>query len=87
MNLPFQFMPYKRYRDRWVMSQMFTLATSIVSIKNKLSKKKLTVKDKQFIQDLLENVYIRSEFMDSDTKEVVEFKKAEIADFIKNLKK
>ena len=57
------------------------------SIKNKLSKKKLTVKDKQFIQDLLENVYIRSEFMDSDTKEVVEFKKAEIADFIKNLKK
>lgn len=33
MNLPFQFMPYKRYRDRWVMSQMFTLATSIVSIK------------------------------------------------------
>ena len=57
------------------------------SIKNKLSKKKLTVKDKQFIQDLLENIYIRSEFMDSDTKEAVEFKKAEIADFIKDLKK
>ena len=57
------------------------------SIKNKLSKKKLTVKDKQFIQDLLENIYIRSEFMDSDTKDVVEFKKAEIVDFIKDLKK
>ena len=52
-----------------------------------LSKKKLTKKDQAFVQDLLENVYIRSEFMDTDKPDVVEAKKAEISEFLKTFQK
>ena len=50
-----------------------------------LSKKKLTKKDQVFAQDLLENVYIRSEFMDTDKPDVVEAKKSEIKEMLKTL--
>lgn len=56
------------------------------SLKAKLEKNKLTKKDRDFIQDLMENVYIRSEFMDTDNPSVVESKKSEITEFIKTLK-
>lgn len=52
-----------------------------------LSKKKLTKKDTAFAQDLLENLYIRSEFMDTDKPDVVESKKAEISEFLKTFQK
>ena len=50
-----------------------------------LSKKKLTKKDQAFVQDLLENLYIRSEFMDSDKPDVVEAKKSEIKEMLKEI--
>lgn len=50
------------------------------------SKKKLSKKDREFAQDLLENLYIRSEFMDSDKPDVIEAKKSEIAEFLKTVK-
>ena len=60
------------------------------SVKEELTKrtakKKLTKKDREFLQDLLENAYIRSEFMASDTPDVTEAKKSEVAEFIKTLK-
>ena len=56
-------------------------------IVKRLEGKKLTAKDKSYLQDLLENIYIRSEFMDTDNADVVQAKKAEISDFIKNIKK
>lgn len=57
------------------------------ALKTKLGKKKLTKKDLEFIQDLLEQIYIRSEFMDTDKPEVIEGKKSEIQAFIKTLNK
>lgn len=57
------------------------------ALKTKLGKKKLTKKDLEFIQDLLEQVYIRSEFMDTDKPEVIEGKKSEIQAFIQTLNK
>ena len=56
-------------------------------LKEILEKKKMLKKDKVFLQDLLENVYIRSEFMDTDKPDVIEAKKAEIAEFLKTLSK
>lgn len=55
-------------------------------LKEILEKKKMLKKDKVFLQDLLENVYIRSEFMDTDKPDVAEAKKSEIAEFLKTLK-
>ena len=55
------------------------------ALRTKLGKKKLTKKDLEFIQDLLEQIYIRSEFMDTDNHSVIESKKNEIAVFIKSL--
>ena len=57
------------------------------TLKTKLGKKKLTKKDLEFIQDLLEQIYIRSEFMDTDKPEVIEGKKSEIQAFIQTLNK
>lgn len=60
-------------------------------VKDKISKtisgKKILKKDKEFLQDLFENIYIRSEFMDTDSPDIVETKKAEIKDFIESLTK
>ena len=49
-----------------------------------LSKKKITKKDKENIQIILEGVYIRDEFMASDDKETIERKKMEVSEFLKN---
>lgn len=50
-----------------------------------LEKKKLTKKDKEFITDILEKVYVKSEFMNEDKPDIVEAKRAEIQDFINTL--
>ena len=50
-----------------------------------LSKKKLTKKDKENVQIILEGVYIRDEFMASDDNETIERKKIEISEFLKKL--
>ena len=55
------------------------------SMKKVFSKKRLTQKDKDFIQDILENVYIRTTFMASDTEDVKQAKKAEIQNFLKEI--
>ena len=55
------------------------------SMKKVFSKKRLTQKDKDFIQDILENVYIRTTFMASDTEDVKQAKKAEIQEFLKTI--
>lgn len=55
------------------------------SITKTLSKKKLTKKDKLFVQDLLENVYIKTEMFKADSAEAIEAKKSEITEFIKTL--
>ena len=49
-----------------------------------LSKKKITKKDKENIQIILEGVYIRDTFMASDDIETVERKKMEVSEFLKN---
>ena len=48
-------------------------------------KKKATKKDKEFLQEVLENVYIRTTFMASDGPDTVASKKAEIEDFLKTV--
>lgn len=55
------------------------------SMRKVFSKKRLTQKDKDFIQDILENVYIRTTFMASDTEDVKQAKKAEIQEFLKTI--
>ena len=52
-------------------------------LENILSKKKITKKDKENIQIILEGVYIRDTFMASDDNETVERKKNEISEFLK----
>lgn len=54
-------------------------------LKAKFAKKRLTSKDKEFIQEILENVYIRTTFMADDSKDVKEAKIAEIQEFLKTL--
>lgn len=54
-------------------------------LRETFSKKRLTKKDKEFIQNILENVYIRTAFMASDTEDVKEAKKSEIQEFLKTL--
>ena len=54
-------------------------------LKDVFGKKRLNKKDKEFIQDVLENIYIRTAFMASDTEDVKEAKKAEIQEFLKTL--
>lgn len=48
-------------------------------------KKKATKKDKEFLQEVLENVYIRTTFMASDGPDTVTAKKAEIEEFLKTV--
>lgn len=55
------------------------------SIRKILSKKRLTQKDKDFIQEILENIYIRTAFLAEDTPDVKESKKAEIKEFLKSI--
>lgn len=55
------------------------------SLQKIFSKKRLTQKDKDFVQDILENVYIRTTFMASDTEDVKQAKKAEIQEFLKTI--
>lgn len=55
------------------------------TLKKQLSKKRLTKKDKEFIQDVLEHVYIKTSFMKEDTPEVRETKIAEIKELIKEI--
>ena len=51
-----------------------------------LSKKKLTKKDKENLQTILEGIYIRDTFMASDDSETRERKKIEIQEFLKDIK-
>lgn len=53
------------------------------SLKKVFGKKKMTKKDNEFMQDVLENVYIKTTFMKSDTEDVKIAKKAEIQEFLK----
>ena len=53
-------------------------------LENILSKKKITKKDKENIQIILEGIYIRDTFMASDDSETMERKKNEISEFLKN---
>lgn len=55
------------------------------SLRKHFSKKRLTKNDKDFIQSILEDIYIRTAFMASDTADVKESKKAEIQEFLKTL--
>lgn len=55
------------------------------NLKKLFGKKRLLKEDKKFLQDVLENVYIRTTFMASDTPDVVETKKAEIEEFLKTI--
>lgn len=48
--------------------------------------KKLTKKDRETIKTILEAIYIRSEFQDSDNLSVQTAKKSEIEEFVKTLK-
>lgn len=54
-------------------------------LKKIFSKKKLTKNDRLFIKDVLENIYGRKEFMDTDKPDVEQAKLAEIEEFIKTL--
>lgn len=54
-------------------------------IKTTFKKKRATKKDKEFIQDLLENVYVKTTFMKSDTPDIIQSKKAEIEEFLKSI--
>lgn len=51
----------------------------------KFSKKKLTKKDKIFIEDVLKKTYIKTDMFSSDSADVVEAKTSEIVEFIKTL--
>lgn len=51
----------------------------------KFSKKKLTKKDKTFIEDVLKKTYIKTDIFSSDSVDVVEAKTSEIVEFIKTL--
>ena len=55
-------------------------------LENILSKKKITKKDKENIQIILEGIYIRDTFMASDDSETMERKKNEISEFLKTVK-
>jgi hypothetical protein len=52
------------------------------SIKEKLSKKKLTKKDKEYLEDILTSLYISNEMFKSDKPEVKERKIKEIKELI-----
>lgn len=54
-------------------------------IQKRLGKKKLTKKDKEFLEEILVTAYVRTEFLASDKPDVVEAKVAEVRDFVKNL--
>ncbi|MDR1019048.1 MAG: ribonuclease H-like domain-containing protein [Lachnospiraceae bacterium] len=68
----------KIYRDD-------NLNDNVGELKSMISAKKLTLKDKKNLQNILEGVYIRSEFMKEDTPDIIEKKKTEIQTFIKTL--
>jgi 3'-5' exonuclease len=55
------------------------------SLKKIFGKKRLTQKDKDFVQDILENIYIRTTFMASDSEDIKQSKKAEIQEFLKTI--
>lgn len=55
------------------------------NLSNTFSKKKLTKKDKEFIQSILEDVYIKTAFMKEDSPDVKESKKNEIEDFLRSI--
>ena len=52
------------------------------SIKEKLSKKKLTKKDKEYLEDILTSLYVSNEMFKSDKPEVKERKIKEIKELI-----
>lgn len=54
-------------------------------IVKKIGKKKPTKKDKEFLQDLFENVYFKTTFMKEDSPEIKAGKIAEIEEFLKTL--
>lgn len=56
-----------------------------VEIQGLTKKKKITVKDKKNLKDILESSYIRSTFMANDDKATVERKQKEIEEFLKTL--
>ena len=79
------FLPLRCYR-LWVFVDSDYLSDDIKEqIKTTFKKKRATKKDKEFMQDLLENVYIKTTFMKSDTPEIIQSKKAEIEEFLKSI--
>lgn len=54
-------------------------------LRDMLSKKKLTKKDKDFVRDIILSVYVNSEFMNEDKQDVIEAKTSEVDEFIKTL--
>ena len=54
-------------------------------LQNQLKKKKLTKKDKQHVQHIIESTYLKTQFMASDDKETQEKKKREVQMFLETI--